>query len=93
MNRSSGSIQPTGGVYAFHLCDIIAAMNKLAQYIKSQEGGAIYRRNPVIQRIANETGYSVETIYRAAVGNGVIRSRAVEVALSKYTVRNRRRSN
>lgn len=62
---------------------MVSSMNPLAEYIK-QKGGSLYRRNPVIQRIAEETGYSVETVYRAAIGAGTIRSRAVEIALGKY---------
>lgn len=61
-------------------------MNKLAEYIKAK-GGSLYRRNPIIQRIAEETGYSVETIYRAAIGKGTIRSKSVEIALAKYKPR------
>lgn len=60
-----------------------ASMNQLAKYIKSK-GGALYRLNPVILRLAEETGYSVETIYRAAIGKGTVKSKAVEIALGRY---------
>lgn len=66
-------------------------MNQLAEYIKAQTGGAIYRKNPVIERIARETGYSVETVYRAAVGKGEIRTERVRVALAKYKAPTRRK--
>lgn len=67
-------------------------MNQLAEYIKSK-GGNLYRRNPVILQIAQETGYSVETIYRAAIGEGTIRSKAVEIALRKYKLTRKNRTN
>jgi hypothetical protein len=61
-------------------------MNIFAQYIKQH--GSIVRKNPVFSKIAKETGYSVETLYRAALGH--VRSKAVGVAIGRYVPKKKR---